>query len=42
MLAKWAGSKGSGLVGRVVPAAVKAPIKKTVVRIAAKVAEGRE
>ena len=38
LLAKWGGEK----VGRVVPTAVKAPLKRVAVRVAAKVAEARE
>lgn len=39
MLIKWAGSKSSRLVGKVVPTAIKAPLKKAAVRLAAKVVQ---
>ncbi|KAL1508727.1 hypothetical protein AB1Y20_004822 [Prymnesium parvum] len=39
MLAKWAGKKSSNMVGKVVPTAIKAPVKRSAVRIAARVLE---
>lgn len=42
LLVKWAGAKSGSLVGRVVPSAVKAPIKRAAIRVAARVAESKE
>merc|ERR1712061_39155 len=42
LLLQWAGDKSSMLVGRVVPTAIKAPVKRAAIRVAARVAESRD